>query len=275
MIGERYDVMFETQRSLGMGAFVPFLVLGDPSPGQSLAMARALVSGGADALELGIPFGDPVADGPTIQRAVGRALAAGTRLGQCFDIVATLRHENPNLPIGLLTYAGTVFGFGPQRFLRATSESGADSVLVADLPIREAASYLDLAKALSVGTVFIAPPGLDQARLSEIAAAGDGFTYVVARAGVTGADEKVKTNCAKLMADLAAAGAPPPMVGFGISTPKHVRDVIGGGAAGAISGSAVVAVHEGAGNFELALDDLTGFARSMKEATLLDGSGGR
>jgi tryptophan synthase alpha chain len=258
--GARYARMFERLTRAREGAFIPFAMLGDPTPGPSLASIRTLAAAGADALELGLPFSDPIADGPVIQAAAARALAAGVRRADCWSIVGAIRGEFPELPIGLLVYANLVCHHQPEEFYAGAAEAGVDSVLVADLPVTESGPVADAARRKGIAPVFIAPPNADAARLGAIAAAGEAYTYVTSREGVTGADDRLRHDQSALIARLKALGAPPAVLGFGISTPEHVRTALSMGAAGAISGSAVVRLAANGG-------DLEGFVRKMKSAT--------
>lgn len=253
--------MFSALRERGEGAFIPFAVVGDPDPVRSLAAIRVLASSGADGLELGLPFSDPVADGPVIQAAAARALEHGVRKTDCWSLIARIREEFPELPIGLLVYANLVLHSGdPGRFYAAAARAGVDSVLVADLPVMEAHVCASAARAHGVAPVFIAPPNADDGRLAAIAAAGEGYTYVTSRAGVTGVDKNIFRDQRQLIARLAEFAAPPPVLGFGISTPDQVRAALAMGAAGVISGSAVVKrIAEGS--------DLAEFVGEMKDAT--------
>jgi tryptophan synthase alpha chain len=219
----RYAGMFRRLERQGEGAFIPFAMLGDPDPDKSLAAIRTLVSSGGDALELGLPFSDPVADGPVIQAAAARALANGVRQADCWRMVAELRREFPDLPIGLLVYANLVCHREPKSFYAAAREAGVDSVLVADLPVFESAGVAAAARAHGIAPVFIAPPNADEPRLAAIAAAGDAYTYVTSREGVTGTDETVRRDQSGLIARLRHHGAPPPVLGFGIASPAQVR----------------------------------------------------
>ena len=257
----RYAAMFDRCRQAKEGAFGAFLMLGDPDLETSAVMLDALVEGGGDMIELGIPFSDPVADGPVIQAAATRALAAGARTADCLDLIAALRNRHPDVPIGILTYANIVAARGIQAFARAVAESGADSLLVADVPTIEAVPYADAANEAGIDLVMIAAPNTPPPTLARIAQLSSGYTYCVARAGVTGADQALSLGHGSLFAALARAGAPPPVLGFGISTPDHVREALASGAAGVISGSAIVAkVSEGA-------DPVRAFVTAMKAAT--------
>jgi len=258
--GARYTRMFERLAEAGEGAFVPFAMLGDPTLERSLGCVRSLAAAGADALELGLPFSDPIADGPVIQAAATRALTSGVRRGHCWAIIQTIRAEFPDLPIGLLVYANLVCHHEPEEFYRGAANAGVDSVLVADLPVSEAGPVADAARRAGIAPVFIAPPNADEARLAAIAKAGEAYTYVTSREGVTGVDERLRGDPSALIARLARLGAPPALLGFGISRPEQVRAALSMGAAGAISGSAVVRLAASG-------EDLGEFVRAMKEAT--------
>lgn len=264
----RYEAMFARLAARGEGAFIPFAMLGDPSPEASASVLEALVAGGADALELGIPFSDPVADGPVIQAAAVRALEAGTRLADCWALIRGVRERHPDLPIGLLVYANLVAHRDLTLFYQEAAAAGVDSVLVADLPVDAAGEFIAAAAAHGIAPVFIAPPNADDARLARIAAASRGYTYVVTREGVTGADDTLRRDSSALLARLKALGAPPAVLGFGISTPEHVRQGLAMGAAGVISGSAVVRlVAEVHADHATPMVVLTNFVSTMKSAT--------
>jgi tryptophan synthase alpha chain len=255
----RYGAMFERLESRGEGAFGAFAMLGDPDLATSAALLDALVEGGADMLEVGIPFSDPVADGPVIQAAAVRALAAGIRTADCFGMLGDFRARHPDVPVGILTYANLVVARGLEAFYGAAAEAGVDSVLVADVPLIEAGPFLAAARSAGVAPVLIAAPNTPPERLERIAAEGEGYTYCVARAGVTGADSEVRF-AGEVIAALRAANAPPPVLGFGISEAEHVRLALRAGAAGVISGSAIVdRVSRG--------EDVRGFVAQMKAAT--------
>lgn len=264
----RYEEMFARLAARGEGAFIPFAMLGDPTPEASAGVLEALVAGGADALELGIPFSDPVADGPVIQAAAVRALAAGTRLADCWALIGGVREAHPELPIGLLVYANLVAHRDLNLFYAEAAEAGVDSVLVADLPVDAAGDFIAAAEAHGIAPVFIAPPNADDARLARIAAASRGYTYVVTREGVTGADDTLRRDSSALLTRLKALGAPPPVLGFGISTPEHVCQGMAMGAAGVISGSAVVRlVAEHPDDHGARAAALTSFVSMLKSAT--------
>ncbi|WP_317177865.1 tryptophan synthase subunit alpha [Pectobacterium sp. HCp5_1] len=265
---ERYQQLFNRLSEKKEGAFVPFVTLGDPSPEQSLKIIDTLIAAGADALELGVPFSDPLADGPTIQDANLRAFAAGVTPDQCFEMLATIRQKYPEIPIGLLMYANLVFSNGIDEFYQRCAQVGVDSVLVADVPVVESAPFRAAALRHGIAPIFICPPNADDELLREIASYGRGYTYLVSRAGVTGAEKRAQLPLNHLVAKLNAYHAAPPLQGFGISDPAQVRETLASGAAGAISGSAIVRIIEKNLNQpDVMLSELHAFVSEMKAAT--------
>ena len=265
---ERYDTLFATLKARKEGAFVPFVTLGDPNPGQSLKIIDTLIEAGADALELGIPFSDPLADGPTIQNATLRAFAAGVTPTQCFEMLAAIRQKHPTIPIGLLMYANLVFNRGIDEFYAECARVGVDSVLVADVPVEESAPFRQAAMRHNVAPIFICPPNADEELLRQIAAHGRGYTYLLSRAGVTGTETRAALPLHHLVEKLAEYNAAPPLQGLGSSAPDQVTATIDAGAAGAISGSAIVKIIErNVENPQAMLDELASFVKSMKAAT--------
>jgi tryptophan synthase alpha chain len=254
--------MFQRLARRGEGAFGAFVMLGDPDLSASAEILDALVEAGADMLEVGIPFSDPVADGPVIQAAAVRALAAGVRTRDCFGLLAAFRARHPAIPVGILTYANIVVARGRDAFYAEAAKAGVDSALVADVPLIEAEPFAASARAHGIAPVLIAAANTPAHRLGAIARLGEGYTYCVARAGVTGADEAVRLEHDAMLAALRAAGAPPPILGFGISKPGHVRAALAAGAAGVISGSAIV---ERIGDREAMMQ----LVRELKAATAL------
>lgn len=268
LTSNRYAVMFEQLAAKNEGAFVPFVMLGDPNPEMSFKIIQTLVEQGADALELGIPFSDPLADGPTIQGAAIRALSAGTTPTICFDLLKRIRQQYPDLPIGLLMYANLVFANGIDSFYRACADAQIDSVLIADVPAQEAKEFRHYARENGIHSIFIAPPNADAETLRIIAEQGGGYTYLLSRAGVTGTETKAGLPIYTLLEKLTQFDAPPALLGFGISTPEQVQEAIHAGAAGAISGSAIVQIIEKNLDDEATmLESLGMFILAMKQAT--------
>lgn len=231
----RYAATFE--RLNGDGAFGAFLMLGDPDLEISARLLDEVIAAGADMIEVGIPFSDPVADGPVIQAAAQRALAAGVRVGDCLDLIRALRRRNNDVPIGILTYANIVAA--RPGFIRDSAEAGADSLLIADVPALEAEPFTREMEQAGIEPVLIAAPNTPEATIQRIASLSKACTYCVSRAGITGTHAAGKFDKG-LIDRLEAAGAPPPVFGFGISKPDHVKAALATGAKGVISGSAIV-----------------------------------
>ncbi|MDL2263104.1 tryptophan synthase subunit alpha [Synergistaceae bacterium OttesenSCG-928-I11] len=264
----RYKRMFDALKQEGRGAFIPFVMLGDPDMAESLAILKTLAASGADALELGIPFSDPIADGPTIQTAANRALASGATPTKCLDLVAAFRKEYPDLPIGLLVYANLVIGRGIDAFYEHAAKCGVDSVLVADAPTAESGDFLAGARKHGVAPVYIVPPNADEAAMKKISEICEGYTYLLGRAGVTGAESEMNAPLDARVKYLGEQGAPPVVVGFGISRPNHVATAIRAGAGGAISGSATVRIVEkNLGDRKKMHRELAAFVQNMLAAT--------
>jgi tryptophan synthase alpha chain len=254
----RYAAMFE--RLGGEGAFGAFLMLGDPDLKTGARLLDAVVEGGADMVEVGIPFSDPVADGPVIQAAAHRALAAGVRVGDCFGLIADFRARHPQVPIGILTYANIVVARA--GFMRDAAEAGADSLLIADVPASEAEPFVRDMEQAGIEPVLIAAANTPDATLKRIARLSKAYTYCVSRPGITGTHAGGRFD-SHLVERLCGIGAPPQVFGFGISKPEDVRAALSAGARGVICGSAIV---ESATLGE----DVTLLVRSLKGATRND-----
>ena len=267
---DRFARMFEELRGKGEGAFVPFVNLGDPDEATSEAVIEALIVGGADALELGIPFSDPCADGPVIQASAVRALAAGATTDGCFEVLVRIRAKYPTIPVSLLVYINLVTAPGVETFFQKAAAAGADAVLIADLPVamREAEPEWDrAAKKAGLHLIAVAPPVLDDKRATAIAERSTGYVYLLGRAGITGTDKKghLSAPVVKALRDRRAA---PLLLGFGISMPEDAAAAVVGGADGVIVGSAVVKIVDRyLGNVTAMTETLTDYVRRMKEAT--------
>ena len=250
----RYAAMFE--RLGDEGAFGAFVMLGDPlSPSLD-----TLVEAGADMIEVGFPFSDPVADGPVIQAAAQRALAAGVRVADCFDLIAAFRQRHPHVPIGILTYANIVVARG--GFMRDAAEAGADSLLIADAPSLEAEPFAREMEQAGIEPVLIAAANTPAPTLERIAKLSSAYTYCVSRTGITGTHVSGAFDSA-LIDRVRQVGAPPAIFGFGISTAAHVRAALAAGARGVICGSAIVECAARGG-------EVAGLVRSLKAATRND-----
>ena len=254
----RYATMFE--RLNGHGAFGAFLMLGDPDLKTSAQLLDAVVEGGADMIEVGIPFSDPVADGPVIQAAACRALAAGVRVSDCLELLAGFRARHPAVPVGILTYANIVAA--RTGFMRDAADAGADSLLIADVPVLEAERFTGDMEQAGIEPVLIVAANTPESTLKRIASLSKAYTYCVSRAGITGTHAGGEFD-AGLIQRVKAAGAPPPVFGFGISRPEHVRRALSAGARGVICGSAIVDLVSRRG-------DVASFVQSLKAVTRND-----
>jgi tryptophan synthase alpha chain len=251
----RYAAMFD--RLDREGAFGAFLMLGDPDLQTSARLLDEVIEGGADMIEVGFPFSDPVADGPVIQAAAQRAFAAGVRVADCLDLIGSLRARNSDVPIGILTYANIVVARA--GFMRDAAQAGADSLLIADVPAMEAEPFTREMEKSGLEPVLIAAANTPDATLKRIASLSKAYTYCVSRAGITGTHADGRFN-ADLVQRVKSAGAPPPIFGFGISTPNHVRAALEAGAKGVICGSAIVDLvsrREGVASFVQSLKAVT------------------
>ena len=267
-MSKRYQKCFSNLKEKNQAAFVPFVMLGDPNLQLSYQIIRTLIENGADALELGIPFSDPIADGPVIQQAAIRALENGATVAKCFELIAQVRKEFPDIPIGLLVYSNLVVGNSLDGFYKTAGSSGVDSILVADVPIIESKKFIEAASKHGVQPIFIATPNATEGTLKAVAAESKGYTYLLSRAGVTGTEVKAEMPVNHIIQSLKNFNAPPSLLGFGISSPEQVKEAIQAGADGAISGSAVVKViAENLDDQVALLEQLAEFVSQMKSAT--------
>lgn len=265
----RFERKFAALKAQNEGAFVPFVTLCDPTFDRSFEIICTLVDNGADALELGFPFSDPMLDGPVIQAANNRALNAGHSTEDSFKLLAKVRSKYPEIPIGLLLCANLIFAQGIETFYQRCAEVGVDAVLVADIPLLAKADYVQAAKKQGIQPVFICPPNADEETIKGVAQNSAGYTYLVSRAGVTSAENQSHaTNLDDLIERLKTYNAPPILQGFGIATPHQVKEALNLGAAGAISGSATVKVIEqNLADHNQCLSALAEFVQAMKAAT--------
>jgi tryptophan synthase alpha chain len=236
---------FERLRAEGRTGLVTYVTAGDPDLDRSAAILRALDAAGADIVEVGVPFSDPVADGPVIQRATERALARGGSLSATLRLVAEVR-ATVAAPLVLFTYANPVLRFGLRHFAEQAERAGVDGVLVLDLPLEEAADYSETVRARGLDPVFLLSPTTSDARIELASRLGSGFLYAISRLGVTGARTELAAGAEALVRRVRAHSALPVALGFGISRPEHVREV-GRWADAAVVGSGLVGVIAEAG----------------------------
>lgn len=228
----------------------PFLVLGDPDPDTSVALAVAAVKSGATMLELGIPFSDPCADGPAIQQAILRARASGVSTDRALEIMAAIRAKCPETPFNLLVYGNLVHARGFERFTRDAVAAGASSLLVPDIPLEESAALAVACRAAGLGIVQMVAPSTPLARIMQLDAAANAFLYVTGHQGITGADSKGATPESPVTR-VRALARNPVCLGFGLKTPGGVREAFAAGAAIAVIGSHLARVIEASGRREV------------------------
>lgn len=234
-----YKDVFSQKRT----ALIPFFVLGDPDDQTSFDVICAALDAGADVLELGIPFSDPIADGPVIQRADIRALNAGMTTEKALALIHRIKASR-DVPIGLLMYYNLIWQYGPDRFYRDAAAAGVNSVLVADVSIDDADEVCRPARAAGLDTVFMVTPNTPTERIKVVAAKTTGFIYTVSLMGVTGARDQLSSEVEGLVRRIQQVTRVPVCVGFGISKPEHAAAVASAGADGVIIGSKVVGLIE-------------------------------
>lgn len=262
----RITEKFRELAEKGERALICYVVAGYPDSTSSKQVINALVKGGADIIEVGIPFSDPIADGPTIQAASNTALRKGMTPEKALCLVRSVRKQHPNLPLLAMTYSNILVRAGIEKFLSDSKRCGLDGFILPDMPVEEADTYSLMASKLNLATVFLVSPNTPEERLRKIVASTTGFLYVVSVYGITGARnsfQKYTLNTVRAVKQVAGARLPV-AVGFGISTPAHANSMIAAGAEAVIIGSALInKISEGSG--KKMLEDLQNFARSMKK----------
>ncbi|MGC9443542.1 MAG: tryptophan synthase subunit alpha [Candidatus Methanospirareceae archaeon] len=237
----RISKVFGDLERKGEGALIAYLMAGDPDPSATVAIATAIARH-ADVIELGVPFSDPIADGPTIQAAAGRALAAGMTPASIFQHIAAIRKET-DAPIVVMGYYNPILRFGVERFMQHLAKAGGDGVIIPDLPIEEAEEVLRFAHEYELDTIFLIAPTTPEDRIAEICRYSSGFVYLVSLLGVTGARASISDGARALIQRVVKKRPElPAAVGFGISQPEHVRELLASGARGVIVGSAIVSI---------------------------------
>jgi tryptophan synthase alpha chain len=255
---------FAELRDAGELGIVAYITAGDPSLDATHKFVLALAEAGADVVELGVPFSDPLADGPTIQRASQRALKSGTTLAGVLELVRRIG-QSSQVPLVLFSYYNPILQMGLERFAAAASQAGADGVLATDLTPEESDDYRRILHAHHLDTIFLAAPTSSDERLKMIAAASSGFLYLISRTGVTGAKDSLPDDLPALLRRARQFTQLPIAVGFGISLPGHVS-VLGGLADAAVVGSALVSEIEKASSPDAAATALSERIQKLKEA---------
>jgi len=264
----RLPKTFARLRQQNERAFIPFVTAGDPDLATTKKLLLAYVEAGADIVEIGIPFTDPLADGPTIQRASERALAARTTMDDALDLIADVRREC-EVPLVPMTYINPVFQIGYEEFARRASQAGADGVIISDLPPEEGSEWIEAGANFNLDTVFLLAPTSDEARLRAVSKAASGFVYAVARLGVTGARSDVPPEIGGLIERIRAHSETPICAGFGFSSPEQIRQTCASTSVdGIVVASALIDRFEtAAGSVDERIRAAASLARELKQAT--------
>ncbi len=255
---------FEALKKSGRKALIPYIAAGDPQPSLTVPLMRALVEAGADILELGVPFSDPMADGPVIQRAGERALRHGVGLADVLGMVARFREDDGATPIVLMGYANPIEAMGMERFLAAAKQAGVDGVIVVDYPPQECREFTAAAKEQGIDPVFLLAPTSTDRRIEEVARSGSGYLYYVSLRGVTGAGHIDLAEIASRIPKIRAATQLPIGVGFGIRDAQSARQ-IAAVADAVVIGSRIIQEIEDAGP-DHAVARVKAFLKPIREA---------
>jgi len=251
---------------LNRTALIPFFVIGDPDNNTSLELVKAAIDAGADVLELGIPFSDPIADGPTIQKADIRSINSGMNVHKALEFIRQVK-AHKDIPIGLLMYYNLIFQYGTDKFFSDFHKAGVNSILIADLSIDDADEVLAPASIAGLDTVFMVTPNTETERIKLIASRTTGFIYTVSLLGVTGSRDSLSNTVGDLVSKLKKLTNVPVCVGFGISKPEHAAEVAKAGADGVIIGSRIVRIiEENLGNKENMISQVADFIKKVKNA---------
>jgi tryptophan synthase alpha chain len=261
---DRIASMFEAARARGEAALVAYVMAGDPDVATSTAAALACAEGGADLVEIGVPFSDPIADGPTIQRAAERALAARTTVKDCLAVAKAVRTRS-DARTALMGYLNPILSYGLERFFADAARAGVDAVILPDVPPEEAGEIRALADGASVKVVGLLAPTSTEARRRAAAQVATGFLYFVSVTGVTGARKALPTDLGAHLAAVRAASPLPVVVGFGVGTPEQAQQVARL-ADGVVVGSAIVARVAEKGSRKERAERVRRFVRSLKRA---------
>jgi tryptophan synthase alpha chain len=258
---------FQKQSQQNKAILIGYIMAGDPTPKQTPKIADSLIKGGIDILELGLPFSDPIADGPTIQAASIRALTSKTTPMKVLEIAKQIKQQHPSVPIVIMTYFNPLFKIGLKIFFQTAKENKVDGFIIPDLPVEEAKEYKKTAETYKLSTIFLAAPSTSNQRLTKIVRASSGFLYLVSHFGVTGTRSNVEESTIKLIKRVKpfTARKVPLAVGFGISKPQHIKKLVTAGAEATIVGSSFVKIIQE--NSRTMLRDLQATAREFKNAT--------
>jgi tryptophan synthase alpha chain len=268
----RINKKFKELKSMNQKALICYVVAGYPDIRASENIIASLINGGADIIEIGIPFSDPIADGSTIQDAIHNSLVSGTTPDMCLELASRIRKSFPDIPLIIMTYSNILFRKGYIQFAQQAKKSGIDGLIIPDIPIEEAKEYLDAVKRTGMSTIFLVSPNTSEKRLKIISKVCTGFLYVISIFGTTGErkgfDEYTIQSIKRVKKVI--SDNLPLAVGFGISNPLHVRYMINAGADGVIIGSAIIKKIKEIENKELLLNILNKFAYEMKNSCKID-----
>ena len=267
-----YKQVFSELAEQKRAALIPFFVIGDPDFDTSLDIIKAAIDSGADILELGIPFSDPIADGPTIQKADIRSIKSGMKVTKALEFIRKVK-EYRDIPIGLLMYYNLIYQYGTEKFFSDFHDAGVNSVLVADLSIDDADEISGPAQSAGLDTVFMVTPVTEPERMERVASKTTGFIYTVSMLGVTGSRDNLSDTIGGLVGKLKKLTDVPVCVGFGISKPEHAAMVVQAGADGVIIGSKLVGlIEKNLNDRGKILADISSFIKEVKSTGLAQSS---
>lgn len=256
---------FDSLSKEGSGAFIPYVCAGDPDSSFSVDLIEELCTAGADVVELGIPFSDPVADGPVIQKAMNRSLSAGFKCAHTFEIVSQVRKKGIRQPIVVMTYFNPVLQMGLENFCKSAARSGVGGILIVDLPPEESEDLDLAAKRSGLDLIRLVAPTTSDSRLDYILGKASGFVYIVSVAGTTGARDDLPESAVRLVRKVSSKSRVPVVLGFGISNPAQAKAAMGAGALGIVEGSKLISMYsEKVGDRKSMLSVVGNHVREMK-----------
>lgn len=262
----RINQKFEELRSKNQKGLITYIMAGYPSEKDTLSIVRGLIKGGADIIELGFPFSDPLADGPIIQNASMIALEKGIKIKKFFSMVKKIRNET-DIPLVIMTYANILYHYGYQRFISEAKKVGIDGFILPDMSIEESDEYVKIAKKYDMDTIFLISPNTSNQRVKDIAKATSGFLYLVAVYGTTGVKTDIKNYTIKALKNTKKITKIPVGIGFGVSTPDDVRKYVSIGADAVIVGSALLKLIENTKSKDLE-GKIDEFTKKLKRSTI-------
>ncbi|QCI26748.1 tryptophan synthase subunit alpha [Buchnera aphidicola (Thelaxes californica)] len=268
---QRYNILFKQLKKKKEGCLVPFIVIGDPCFNTSLDIIDTLIIHGANALELGFPFSDPLADGPTIQKANLRSFSQNININKCFSFIKKIRKKYIDIPIGVLTYANIILGQEINYFFYQCAQSEIDSVLIADVPIEESKKFYYYAKKNGIDIIFVCPPNADDLTIKKICNQSSSFIYLLSRSGVTGTKNKAPIPIQNIVDACQLLTNTPLLQGFGISDVIQIKKALQTGINGVICGSVIIEIIEkNIHNHYVMMKNIKNLICSFKSATLIN-----